>query len=160
MELRNKHILVMGLGLHDGGLGVTRFLVEQGAHVTVTDLRSAEVLQPSLTALQGLPVTFVLGEHRAADFRNADMVIFDSMYSLADSVSIREDWGHSSNVVGVELCQQAGARRLVLFHHEPVSDDETIDRICEEARRLEEITRQGRDRLDILAAYDGLELDA
>ena len=75
MELRNKHILVMGLGLHDGGLGVTRFLVEQGAHVTVTDLRSAEVLQPSLTALQGLPVTFVLGEHRAADFRNADMVI-------------------------------------------------------------------------------------
>ena len=91
-------------------------------------------------------------------FRDADLVIFDAMYSLADSVSIREDWGHSSNVVGVELCQQAGAKRLVLFHHEPVNDDAAIDRLCHEAQRLEEITRMG-ERLEILAAYDGLELD-
>ena len=91
-------------------------------------------------------------------FRDADLVIFDAMYSLADSVSIREDWGHSSNVVGVELCQQAGVKRLALFHHEPVNDDAAIDRLCHEAQRLEEITRTGA-RLDILAAYDGLELD-
>jgi anti-anti-sigma factor len=91
-------------------------------------------------------------------FRNADLVIFDAMYSLADSVSIREDWGHSSNVVGVELCQQAAARRLALFHHEPVNDDAAIDRLCHEAQRLEQITRLG-GRLEILAAYDGLEID-
>ena len=91
-------------------------------------------------------------------FRNADLVIFDAMYSLADSVSIREDWGHSSNVVGVELCQQAAARRLALFHHEPVNDDAAIDRLCHEAQRLEEITRLG-ERLEILAAYDGLEIE-
>ena len=91
-------------------------------------------------------------------FRNADLVIFDAMYSLAESVSIREDWGHSSNVVGVELCQQAGVKQLALFHHEPVNDDAAIDRLCQEAQRLEEITRTGT-RLDILAAYDGLELD-
>ena len=92
-------------------------------------------------------------------FRAADLVIFDAMYSLADSVSIREDWGHSSNVAGVELCQQAGARRLALFHHEPMNDDAAIDRLCQEARRLEEITRVGKG-LDILAAFDGLEIDA
>src|SRR5215472_12763750 len=40
-------------------------------------------------------------------FDNADLVIFDAMYSLADAVSIKEDWGHSSNVVGVERCQLA-----------------------------------------------------
>jgi phosphoribosyl 1,2-cyclic phosphodiesterase len=91
-------------------------------------------------------------------FREADLVIFDAMYSLAESVSIREDWGHSSNVVGVELCQQASARRLALFHHEPVNDDAAIDRLCHEAQRLEEITRVG-ERLEILAAYDGLEID-
>jgi len=90
-------------------------------------------------------------------FRDADLVIFDAMYSLAESVSIREDWGHSSNVVGVELCQQAGVKQLALFHHEPVNDDAAIDRLCQEAQRLEEITRTGT-RLDILAAYDGLEL--
>ena len=90
-------------------------------------------------------------------FRDADLVIFDAMYSLADSVSIREDWGHSSNVVGVELCQQATAKRLALFHHEPVNDDAAIDRLCHEAQRLEEITRIG-EGLEIVAAYDGLEI--
>jgi phosphoribosyl 1,2-cyclic phosphodiesterase len=34
-------------------------------------------------------------------FRDADLVIFDAMYSLADAFSIKEDWGHSSNIVGV-----------------------------------------------------------
>lgn len=92
-------------------------------------------------------------------FRDADVVVFDAMYSLAESVSVREDWGHSSNVVGVELCQKAGARKLVLFHHEPVNDDAAIDRLLQEARRLEQITRVGNG-LQILAAFDGLELDA
>ena len=90
-------------------------------------------------------------------FKGADLVIFDAMYSLAESVSLREDWGHSSNVVGVELCQRAGARRLALFHHEPVNDDGAIERLCLEAQRLEEITRK-RGRLEVLAAYDGLQL--
>ncbi|MEI6044522.1 MAG: UDP-N-acetylmuramoyl-L-alanine--D-glutamate ligase [Chloroflexota bacterium] len=75
MELKGKRTLVMGLGLHDGGLGVTRFLVEQGAEVTVTDLRSAEVLRPTLEKLAGLPINYVLGEHREEDFRQAELVI-------------------------------------------------------------------------------------
>ena len=33
-------------------------------------------------------------------FRNADVVIFDAMYSLADATSVKADWGHSSNIVG------------------------------------------------------------
>ncbi len=45
LDLRGKRVLVMGLGVHGGGLGVTRFLVEQGAEVTVTDLRTAEQLR-------------------------------------------------------------------------------------------------------------------
>ncbi|MEO7337161.1 MAG: MBL fold metallo-hydrolase, partial [Caldimonas sp.] len=91
-------------------------------------------------------------------FRNAELVIFDSMYSLAESVSVKEDWGHSSNVVGVELCQMAGARRLCLFHHEPVHDDATIDRLLRETRRYEEISRTGAP-LHVSSAYDGLEID-
>lgn len=74
-ELANKRILVMGLGVNGGGLGVTRFLVERGAEVTVTDLRSEAVLRPTLEALAGLPVRYVLGEHREEDFRTTDIVI-------------------------------------------------------------------------------------
>lgn len=75
LDLRGKRVLVMGLGVHGGGLGVTRFLVDQGAEVTVTDLRTAEQLQASLAQLEGLPVRYVLGEHREDDFRNTDIVI-------------------------------------------------------------------------------------
>ena len=91
-------------------------------------------------------------------FQGADLVIFDAMYSLADAVSVKADWGHSSNVVGVELCQMAAAKKLALFHHEPANDDSAIQRILRDARRLEELTRQVH-KLDVIAAYDGLELD-
>ncbi len=90
-------------------------------------------------------------------FRGADLVIFDAMYSLADAISFKADWGHSSNVVGVELCQRANVRHLCLFHHEPVFDDAAIEALLAETRRLEEITR-GASALRVSAAYDGLEL--
>ena len=90
-------------------------------------------------------------------FANADLVIFDAMYSLADSISVKADWGHSSNVVAVELCQLAGVRHLCLFHHEPVFDDAAIEATLAETRRLEEITRAG-SALRVSAAYDGMDI--
>jgi phosphoribosyl 1,2-cyclic phosphodiesterase len=91
-------------------------------------------------------------------FRDADLVIFDAQYSLADAVSLKEDWGHSSNVVGVELCQMARARHLCLFHHEPTYDDERLATLLAETRRFEEITRTDH-RVHVSAAWDGLELE-
>lgn len=75
LDLKGKRVLVMGLGVHGGGLGVARFLLRQGALVTVTDLRRPEELADTLQALAGEPVTYVLGEHRLEDFRRADMVV-------------------------------------------------------------------------------------
>lgn len=90
-------------------------------------------------------------------FRDADLVIFDAMYSLADAISCKADWGHSSNIVGVELCQAARAKRLALFHHEPIYSDAQIARVLAETRRFEEITREGYV-LEVIAAWDGLEV--
>jgi phosphoribosyl 1,2-cyclic phosphodiesterase len=92
-------------------------------------------------------------------FHEADIVIFDAMYSLADAISVKADWGHSSNIIGVELCQMARARHLVLFHHEPAYDDAAIEGVLRETRRFEQLTR-GTLPLQVSAAYDGLELDA
>jgi phosphoribosyl 1,2-cyclic phosphodiesterase len=93
-----------------------------------------------------------------AFFQDADVVVFDAMYSLAEAVSVKQDWGHSSNIIGVELCQMAGAKHLVLFHHEPANDDPTLDGVLKDARRLEELTRGARP-LKVSAAYDGLEIE-
>ena len=91
-------------------------------------------------------------------FRGADVVIFDAMYALAEAISVKADWGHSSNIVGVELCQMARAKHLVLFHHEPANNDATLEGLLKEARRFEELTR-GDHALKVSAAYDGLEID-
>ena len=79
------------------------------------------------------------------------------MYSLAEAVSVKEDWGHSSNVVAVELCQMARAKHLVLFHHEPMNDDAQLARVLQESLRLEEITRSGAP-LRISVAWDGMDV--
>lgn len=65
----------MGLGLFGGGIGVAQFLAKQGAHVTVTDLRNAAELAPSVKQLEGLPITYKLGGHCEEDFINADIII-------------------------------------------------------------------------------------
>ena len=85
----------------------------------------------------------------------ADLVIADTMYSLADSVSMKEDWGHSSNIVAVDLCHQAGAKRLALFHHEPTYSDADISRMHAETVRYEELVRE-KEPLEVLCSYDGL----
>ena len=90
-------------------------------------------------------------------FRGADLVIFDAMYSLAEAHSVKEDWGHSSNVVGVELAHMAGVKHLCMYHHEPMFDDARIAAVLEETRRFEELTRQGH-RVEISSAWDGMEI--
>ncbi|MFY7961778.1 MAG: MBL fold metallo-hydrolase [Elsteraceae bacterium] len=91
-------------------------------------------------------------------FHKADLVVFDAMYTFAEAVSIKKDWGHSSNVIGIDLAQRAQAKRLALFHHEPNSDDAAILSIEAESRRFEQLTREGRHAVEILSAYDGLEI--
>ena len=90
-------------------------------------------------------------------FREADLVVCDTMYSLADSVSMKEDWGHSSNLVAVDLCHEAKAKTLALFHHEPSYADEDIERMHQETIRYEELTREGPP-LEVICSYDGLEV--
>ncbi len=66
---------MLGLGVHGGGAGVARFLAERGARVTVTDLRPAEKLAEGLGLLDGLPIRYVLGEHREEDVLASDLVV-------------------------------------------------------------------------------------
>ena len=90
--------------------------------------------------------------------RDADLVIFDTMYSLADMITIRQDWGHSSNIIGVDLCHRAQVKHLCMFHHEPAYDDQTIHKVLQETIRYEEIVRSGHT-LHVSSAYDGREIE-
>lgn len=74
-DFRGRKVTIMGLGLNGGGLASTLHFARRGAEVTVTDLRSEEVLRPTLEALSGVNVRLVLGRHEEADFRDADVVV-------------------------------------------------------------------------------------
>lgn len=75
MDFKNKKVTVMGLGILGGGVAITKWLFKQGALVTVTDLKNKKELKESLLKLKKFKIKYVLGRHREADFKNADLII-------------------------------------------------------------------------------------
>jgi len=73
--LQGLRVTVMGLGLFGGGVGAARYFARRGARVTVTDVKEAKPLAPSIKALECLPVTFHLGGHRDEDFTQTDLLV-------------------------------------------------------------------------------------
>ena len=88
-------------------------------------------------------------------FKDADLLIFDAMYSLLEAIDLKEDWGHSSNLVAVELACRSKVKRLCLFHHEPVHNDATLSNILENTRKYLKIFDE-ESQMQIDTAYDGL----
>ncbi|MGF1477161.1 MAG: MBL fold metallo-hydrolase [Geminicoccaceae bacterium] len=77
-----------------------------------------------------------------------DVVVYDSTYT--DAMFERyEGWGHSTWQEGVRLCNEASAKRLVTFHHDPNHNDVALDDI---ARQLETM------RPGSIVARQGMEL--
>jgi phosphoribosyl 1,2-cyclic phosphodiesterase len=61
-----------------------------------------------------------------------DVLIHDGQYTEEERRE-RVGWGHSSAVEAGAFARQAGARRLVCFHHDPSHDDEAVERLVEAA---------------------------
>ena len=78
----------------------------------------------------------------------ADIVIYDSTYT-DEEFPRYVSWGHSTWQEGVRLADAAGAKRLVIFHHDPSHDDDFMDAVAGEAER----TRPGT-----LVAFEGMTL--
>lgn len=75
-DFKGKKIMVMGLGLHGGGIATVAFLSSLGAKVIVTDLKTKEELAPSLEKLKDFKnIEYTFGQHRTEDFTRVDMVI-------------------------------------------------------------------------------------
>jgi phosphoribosyl 1,2-cyclic phosphodiesterase len=72
--------------------------------------------------------------------RGADVLIYDAQYTDDEYEGRvgprRVGWGHSTWKSAVEAADQSGARRLVLFHHEPTRDDAGMDRLVRAARKV------------------------
>jgi phosphoribosyl 1,2-cyclic phosphodiesterase/FixJ family two-component response regulator len=96
------------------------------------------------------------GEITGQDLRHAqfiegaDLLIHDGQYT-ADEYPAKVGWGHSSIDYALRLGQEAGVKRLALTHHDPLRDDDALDRLVEKAR-----TKLHREsRLEVFAAAEG-----
>lgn len=73
MELRDKKVLVVGLART--GIECARFLLNQGAKVSVSDLRSETDLKQEINALKGLPIDYLLGGEERRWLDEVDLVV-------------------------------------------------------------------------------------
>jgi phosphoribosyl 1,2-cyclic phosphodiesterase len=68
-----------------------------------------------------------------AHSRDADILICDAQYTPAE-YELHRGWGHGTWLQATALAREAGAKQLVLFHHDPCHDDHAMARIQTEAR--------------------------
>ena len=73
MQLKNKKVLVVGLG--KSGLAAALFLRRRGAQVTVSDVRSAEALAKEIPALIEEGIMVEAGGHGLLTFRRQDLIV-------------------------------------------------------------------------------------
>ena len=89
-------------------------------------------------------------------YRDADVLIFDAFFALIESFE-KSDWGHSSSFIGVDIALHAGVKRLVLYHHDPLSDDSRLQSLLEST--LNYLNHLAPDTsCEVLIAHEGMEL--
>lgn len=90
-------------------------------------------------------------------FKEADLLIFDAQYILADSFTHKENWGHSSNIIAVELAARSKVKHLCLYHVEHTYSDEVLYEMLENTRKYRNMLAAD-SRMEISMAYDGMEV--
>ncbi len=94
-------------------------------------------------------------DRRHAEFmKHADLVIHDAQYT-PEEYPAKKNWGHSTFEYAVELAAMSDIHRLVLTHHDPNHDDAFLDEI---QRRARDLARRRNFMMQVLCAYEGLEI--
>ena len=91
-----------------------------------------------------------------AEFVNdADILIHDAQYT-PEEYENHKTWGHSPFTFPVDLARTNSVKKLILFHHDPLHNDDVVDDILVRARAI--AAKEGND-LEIIAAAEGLTLE-
>ena len=97
MELKNKRVLVVGLG--KSGHAAAMFLRKQGARVTVSDTRSAVALAHEIPALLDAGIMVESGGHGLLTFRRQDLIVISPGVPL-DTPEVKQVIGYGMPVIG------------------------------------------------------------
>ena len=103
---------------HPGGAYSYRIEGEGKIFVYCTDVEHGDGIDPSIVALS----------------RDADLLIHDAQYT-PEELKRKRGWGHSSWEQAVEVAEQAGVKKLALFHHDPEHTDSFLFGMEKECQR-------------------------
>jgi phosphoribosyl 1,2-cyclic phosphodiesterase len=106
--------------------------------------------EPALTGISGRSSDWISGASIAA---GADVLFHDAQYS-EEEYPDRIGWGHSSVADAIAFNHVVGAKRLLLFHHEPQHGDDSLVRLEGRAREL-----AMRNGAEPALAREGMVLD-
>jgi ribonuclease BN (tRNA processing enzyme) len=81
--------------------------------------------------------------------RDVDVLIHDSQYT-AEEFEAKATWGHCTVEYAVWLAEECGVKTLVLYHHDPLHDDDQVDGFVAAARE-----RGARSGLQVVGAREG-----
>jgi phosphoribosyl 1,2-cyclic phosphodiesterase len=88
--------------------------------------------EPALVGIVERSSDWISGAALAED---VDVLFHDAQY-FEDEYETRVGWGHSSVSDAVAFRRAVGARRLLLFHHEPQHSDDSLERLEAHARSI------------------------
>jgi phosphoribosyl 1,2-cyclic phosphodiesterase len=63
--------------------------------------------------------------------KNADLLIYDGMYTPEEYAQTHQGWGHSTWEQGLEIAKVAAVKTYVVFHHDPSHDDSFLDALLQ-----------------------------
>jgi phosphoribosyl 1,2-cyclic phosphodiesterase len=135
-----------------------------GAIVTALEVPHTDTTFGYRVERNGVSIAYVSDHQQPADStsvsdavielcRDVDVLIHDAQYT-PDEFAKKPTWGHCTVAYAVRVAAASGARRLVLFHHDPSHDDATLDRLAAEAVAI----GSGLGVDDIVSAHEGLTI--
>jgi CheY-like chemotaxis protein len=139
----NHPALCLGYRLEADGVAV----------VYATDHEPNAPLQAD--AEPGAPAMHSEDRRHAAFLKDADLLIHDAQYTAAEYPQKR-GWGHSTVEYVVDMALAGHVKRVALFHHDPLRDDDAVDVLVEDCRQR---IAEASGNLEVLAAAEGLVLD-
>jgi len=145
-QFLNHTILTLGFRITSGGTTV----VYAADHEPFSpNLYRAGVENPSLSDI------IHAGDRRHVEFlTGADVIIHDAQYTQAEYPDKR-NWGHSTAEYVVDVASAAGAKQVVLIHHDPEHDDDFLEAIGADCQAY---ARALGSNLQVTIAAEGMEI--
>jgi UDP-N-acetylmuramoylalanine--D-glutamate ligase len=97
--MEKTHVLIVGLGV--SGVAACRYFAKQDVRITVTDMKKPKDLSFFMDQLQGIDVTYKLGQQTAEVFLSADLIV------LSPGVSTSLDFVQQARDKGIRITSEA-----------------------------------------------------